>query len=191
MVWIANENKNVSIASYDNCNREFIGVYSYRAIAGCGLPPNTCFDIPEPRDGFAAIRSDDDLSWIYMADHRGEIVYSIETGDPIEITMLGDYPEHTTSLKPKTKHDKWIGSEWITDTEAVHAEEVDKADIDRKNRLDAAKKHISLWQTQLQLGMISDTDKASLIAWMNYITALQAVDASFAPDIDWPTPPDA
>lgn len=37
--------------------------------------------------------------------------------------------------------------------------------------------------------MISDEDKASLIAWMSYIKAVQAVDMSKAPDIIWPQIP--
>ncbi|MCV5977603.1 tail fiber assembly protein, partial [Escherichia coli] len=45
-------------------------------------------------------------------------------------------------------------------------------------------------QTELQLGIISDEDKASLIAWMNYIKAVQAVDTSKAPDITWPDKPE-
>lgn len=54
-----------------------------------------------------------------------------------------------------------------------------------------AQETISFWQTELQLGIISDADKASLIAWMSYIKALKAVDTSKAPDITWPTPPEA
>lgn len=72
-----------------------------------------------------------------------------------------------------------------------HEEEVAIADGNKHQLLQSATTKISLWQTQLQLGMISDSDKATLIEWMKYITALQAVDTSFAPDIDWPTPPDA
>lgn len=70
-------------------------------------------------------------------------------------------------------------------------EQISAAEYKKESLLMSAKQHISIWQTQLQLGMISDTDKASLIVWMNYITALQAVDTSTAPDINWPTPPDA
>lgn len=54
-----------------------------------------------------------------------------------------------------------------------------------------AQETISFWQTELQLGIISDADKASLIAWMSYIKALKAVDTSKAPDITWPTTPEA
>ncbi|KAB7668105.1 tail fiber assembly protein [Plesiomonas shigelloides] len=72
-----------------------------------------------------------------------------------------------------------------------HDEEVAIADSQKSSLLQSASRKIGFWQTQLQLGMISDADKASLIAWMNYITALQSVDTSTAPDIDWPTTPDA
>lgn len=189
MIWIADETQEVEIASYDNSNREFDCVYTYRAIKGCGLPPNTCFDLPEYRTGYAAVRTTDDSKWEYVADHRGEVVYSTETGAEIEVTELGPYPNNTTPLKPQTQHDYWNGSKWVTDTEAAHAAEVANADADKSNRLAAAKQHISLWQTQLQLGMISDADKAKLIEWMHYITALQAVDTSTAPDINWPQQP--
>jgi hypothetical protein len=57
--------------------------------------------------------------------------------------------------------------------------------------LSEAQGTISFWQTELQLGIISDEDKASLITWMNYIKAVQAVDTSKAPHITWPTPPAA
>lgn len=48
---------------------------------------------------------------------------------------------------------------------------------------------ISLWQTELQLGIISDEDKASLILWLTYIKELQAVIPDAAQSIKWPTPP--
>lgn len=53
-----------------------------------------------------------------------------------------------------------------------------------------AQSTISLWQTELQLGIISEDDKASLITWMKYIQALNAVDTSTAPDIEWPVKPE-
>jgi hypothetical protein len=49
--------------------------------------------------------------------------------------------------------------------------------------LSKAQETISFWQTELQLGIISDEDKASLIAWMQYIKAVQAVDTSTTPNI--------
>ncbi|MFH2226045.1 tail fiber assembly protein [Enterobacter kobei] len=73
--------------------------------------------------------------------------------------------------------------------EKSHEELVAEAEQQKEALLSEAQTTISLWQTELQLGIISDEDKASLIAWMQYIKALQAVDTSIAPDIIWPEKP--
>ncbi|EAW1040260.1 hypothetical protein BJK63_21910 [Salmonella enterica] len=44
------------------------------------------------------------------------------------------------------------------------------------------------WRTELALGITSDVDKAKLIAWIEYIKAVKAVDTTTAPDIIWPAP---
>lgn len=180
----------VSVFNFDAVSREYTGSNDEFLHIGVGIPAYSALDAPlPPKAGFAVCRKADNSGWEYLPDHRGEVVYSTETGQPIEITMPGSYPADTTPLKPQTPHDYWNGSKWVTDTEAAHAAEVVKANADKRNRLTAAKQHISLWQTQLQLGMISDADKAKLIEWMHYITALQAVDTSTAPDINWPQQP--
>ncbi|EKZ6147609.1 tail assembly chaperone [Klebsiella aerogenes] len=55
--------------------------------------------------------------------------------------------------------------------------------------IDEARAVISIWQTELLLGTISDDDKSSLIKWIAYIKALQEVDISHAPDVNWPEVP--
>lgn len=47
-----------------------------------------------------------------------------------------------------------------------------------------------LWQTQLVLGIILDSDKERLIAWMRYAQDLAAIDVNMAPDISWPVRPE-
>ena len=126
----------------------------------------------------------------YVADDRGETLYSIETGDAMMVSLPGDYPEGTTTLAPSTPYDTWNGSEWVTDTEAQQAADVEAAEQQKATLLLEAQATISLWQTELQLGIISDEDKASLIAWMSYIKAVQTVDTSKAPDITWPDKPE-
>lgn len=180
----------ITVHNYDGCSLEYLSSSEEYIQVGVGIPANSCADtLLEPRDGFAICRAGDLSAWEYVRDYRGKTVYSTETGAEIEVTELGQHPNNTTPLKPQTPYDYWNGSVWVTDTEAAHAAEVAKADADKSNRLAAAKQHISLWQTQLQLGMISDADKAKLIEWMHYITAVQAVDTSTAPDINWPQQP--
>lgn len=60
----------------------------------------------------------------------------------------------------------------------------DKKDI----LINSAKDKISLWQSELLLGKISDKDKSSLNSWIDYIKALHDIDAS-KPDVTWPDLP--
>lgn len=71
-----------------------------------------------------------------------------------------------------------------------------KAESQRQNLLTAADDTIADWRTELQLDVISEDDKASLIKWMAYIKALKALDFSGVMDeagykaIEWPDKPE-
>ncbi|MGP6138173.1 tail fiber assembly protein [Enterobacter chuandaensis] len=189
--FIATVAGDIKVFNYDGETREYLSSSVEYLALGVGLPANSCADAPgENRDGFAICRTADFTAWEYVADHRGETVYSTETGDAMMVYLPGDYPEGTTTLAPATAYDTWNGSEWVTDTEAQHAMDVKAAEQQKTMLLAEAQATISLWQTELQLGVISDEDKASLIAWVNYIKAVQAVDTSKAPDITWPDKPE-
>ncbi|MCT8967045.1 tail fiber assembly protein [Escherichia coli] len=69
------------------------------------------------------------------------------------------------------------------------AQLIEIAEQQKAQKLSDAQNKISLWQTELQLGIISDEDKTSLIAWIGYIKELQSVDTSAVPDVDWPIEP--
>lgn len=189
MTWIANETQEVEIASYDNGNREFDGVFTYRAIEGCGLPPRTCFDIPELRDGFAAVRNADDSGWCYVEDHRGDTVYNTETGAEQTVLELGPYPNNVTPLKPTTPHDKWDGKKWVTDTVSQKAEQVAQAKAVKYTLQREAEQSIRPLERAKQLGIATDEELAALTEWERYSVFLMRVDTSKAPDIDWPVVP--
>ena len=81
---------------------------------------------------------------------------------------------------------------WEMTAEAVTqkaSDEVAAAENYRSKLSSFAKDTISVWQTELLLGTISDDDKASLTEWMAYIKALQVVDTSDPESIIWPTEP--
>lgn len=181
----------ITVFNYDGETREYLSSSVEYLPVGVGIPANSCTDTPgESREDFALCRTADFTAWEYVADHRGETVYSTETGEAVIISAPGDYPDGTTTLAPSTPYDTWNGSEWVTDTEAQRAANVEVAEQQKAALLAEAQTTISLWQTELQLGIISDEDKASMIAWMKYIKAVQAVDTSKAPDITWPDKPE-
>ena len=181
----------ITVFNYDGETREYLSSSVEYLAVGVGIPANSCTDAPgESKEDFTICRSADFTAWEYVADHRGETVYSTETGEAVIISAPGDYPNDTTTLAPPTPYDTWNGSEWVTDTKAQHAADVEAAEQQKAALLAEVQTTISLWQTELQLGIISDEDKASLIAWMKYIKAVQVVDTSKAPDITWPDKPE-
>ncbi|HEY3984869.1 tail fiber assembly protein [Cedecea sp.] len=189
--FIATVAGDVTVFNYDGETYEYLSSSVEYLAVGVGLPANSCTDAPgEAKAGSAICRTADFTAWEYVADHRGETVYSTETGEAVIVSLPGDYPEGTTTLAPSTPYDTWSGSEWVTDNEAQHKADVEAAEQQKSALLAEAQTTISLWQTELQLGIISDEDKASLIAWMKYIKAVQAVDTSKAPDITWPDKPE-
>lgn len=182
----------ITVYSYDGETREYLSSSVEYLPFGVGVPANSCVDAPiSKKDGFAVCRKADLTGWEYVADHRGETVYSTETGEPVAVSQLGEYPEGTTTKAPSTQFDKWNGTDWVTDSEEQNAANVAAAEQQKTNLLNAANSKISLWQTELQLGIISDEDKESLIAWIGYIKAVKVTDTSTAPDVIWPELPEA
>lgn len=181
----------ITVFNFDSETREYLSSTVEYLAVGVGIPANSCIDAPgEAKEDSAICRTVDLTAWEYVIDHRGDTVFSTETGKEVIVSLPGDYPENTTTLAPATPYDTWNGSEWVTDIEAQHAADVEAAEQQKTALLVEAQTTISLWQTELQLGVISDEDKASLITWVNYIKAVQAVDTSKAPDITWPEKPE-
>ncbi|EMJ7031673.1 tail fiber assembly protein [Escherichia coli] len=190
---IAVQAGNVIVYNYDGETREYISESTEYLAVGVGIPVCSCLEAPGThKDGYSICRSVDLNSWEYVPDHRGEIVFSTETGESKEITAPGDYPDNTTTLAPLTPYDKWDGEKWVTDTEAQHSAAVGAAEAQRQSLIDTAMASISLIQLKLQTGRkLTQTENTRLNAVLDYIDAVTATDTSTAPDINWPAPPEA
>ncbi|EFO0094296.1 tail fiber assembly protein [Escherichia coli] len=183
----------ITIYNYNGETMEFTSASLEYLPVGVGVPGNSCVDAPiSKKDGFAVCRTADLTGWEYVADHRGEIVFSTETGESKEITSLGDYPENTTTITPLTPYDKWDGEKWVTDTEAQHSAAVEAAEAQRQSLIDAAMASISLIQLKLQAGRkLTQTENTRLNAVLDYVDSVTATDTSTAPDVIWPELPEA
>nr|WP_308201750.1 tail fiber assembly protein [Enterobacter quasiroggenkampii] len=104
--------------------------------------------------------------------------------------MPGAYDDSITLVAPSTPYDNWNGSEWVTDEKMQKNAQVKAAEQKKNALLAVAQSTISLWQTELQLDLISDEDKVKLKLWMHYIRDLQAIKTSEAPDVFWPEEPE-
>lgn len=78
---------------------------------------------------------------------------------------------------------------WVDVPPLTPAELLEEAAQRKSSLLDSAQETISIWQTKLLLGRISEDEKAHLNVWLDYIDALEGIDLSTAPDITWPKKP--
>lgn len=156
---------------------EFIGAGDAWIPPHTGLPAN-CTDIEPPatESGSVAVFDSGKGEWSIVEDHRDQTVYDTSTAEAIYISELGPLPDNTTSVSPTMDYPKWNGSEWVQDTDALKKGMQEKAESKRQELLTAANETIADWRTELQLDVISDDDKASLVKWMAYIKALKAMD---------------
>ena len=188
--YIALEAGFITVYNYDENTREYLSPSFEYLMEGVGIPANSTTEAPiEKKTGYAIRRSVKHSGWEHVSDHRGETLYKCDTGEPVLINHLGNYPDDLTTLKPATPYDRWNGTTWVTDTEAMKNQQIVEAERKKSELLANAKNLISEWQTELQLGLIDETDKASLISWLAYIKDVKAVETNDAPDLEWPTPP--
>lgn len=159
---------------------------------GGSVVADAYLDKPEipTKSGIAIIRSEDEKSWLHVADYRGTTAYSTETRQSIEIDFIGYLPDTLTLLEPKTEFDKWNGKKWVTDTEAQKAVLVAQAEQEKTQRLEEANATITYLQDAIEVGLDDDDYQAKLKAWKTYRVLLNRVDTSLAPDIDWPQKPE-
>ncbi|WP_239641967.1 tail fiber assembly protein [Edwardsiella tarda] len=185
---LATETTTVTVYGYSSESNEFTGEYDVRIIAGTGIPGlSTLIAPPQHKNGVA--HTFNGTAWSEVADHRGNTMYSTSTGESMIVTDLGEVPSGYTLTPPGTPYDKWDGSTWVTDPIAQHAAAVARADAKKASLLDEANATTADWRTELTLGIISESDKAKLVAWMEYIKAVKAVDTSTAPNVSWPDLP--
>jgi len=185
---LASEPGTIRCFYYDPFTKEYVGWSDEYINIGVSMPDNsTTADPGAEINGKVSVFKN--IGWEQEKDYRGEVVYSTDDGSPSVVDYIGEIKEGFTTAVPITPYDKWNGSYWVTDTYALHAADVEAADQQKAALLAKAQETISFWQTELQLGIISDEDKASLITWINYIKEVKAVDTSTAPVINWPTPP--
>ncbi|OSN03071.1 phage tail protein [Lonsdalea britannica] len=187
---IATTAGDLTIYNIDSGTREYLASSVEYLAVGVGIPANSFTDVPgKSKAGYAIRRTADLSAWEYVVDHRGKTFYHTETGEVQVMSALGEYPAVMTLLAPTTEYDKWNGREWVTDESARQSGQEQKAENKKAILLADAQSAISLWQTELQLGIITDEDKATLTLWIKYIQSLRAIDTSTAPDITWPDEP--
>ncbi|CQJ57435.1 tail fiber assembly protein G [Yersinia intermedia] len=181
----------IAVYSASPDSREYAGVSNEYLPMGVGLPARGYADAPTlpARADKAVRRNADGTAWEIVDDLRGKTAYSTETGQPEEVSVIGDLPDTLTLLAPLTVYDKWNGSKWMTDKAAQQAAAVQTAEETKAQLLNDATVKIAPLQDAVDTGMATDEDKEQLTAWKTYRVLLSRIDTSKAPDITWPELP--
>lgn len=113
--------------------------------------------------------------------------------DLIEVTNE-IYHEYGDGFVPENKV-RIAGENELPIWGTISIDYASKAETGRQHLLSVASTVTADWMTDLQLGIISDEDKASLILWRTYIRQLKELDLSAVTDeesyngIVWPDKP--
>lgn len=69
---------------------------------------------------------------------------------------------------------------------------ITQAESEKQSRIAQANDYISSkqWPGKAAMGRLTDSEKTKYNAWLDYLDALEAVDTTTAPDVNWPVEPE-
>lgn len=171
-----------------NTGEYLSSTYQYLPV-GVGLPANAYLDAPDQLDdGHAIVRQNN--KWVYPHDHRGETIYSTETGSESTVTSIGNIPDGFTLLKPASAFDSWNGKKWVLDKEKQHQHEIVVAQSQKLELLTDANNLISNLQDAVDAEIASEQQIELLKKLKGYRFELNEIDIDKAPNIEWPVKPE-
>ncbi|EOH6202729.1 tail fiber assembly protein [Citrobacter farmeri] len=170
---------------YTGCSDEYIYV-------GVSMPGNST-DIEPGKYIAERVYLFNGVGWQLEEDHRGVTVYSLDNKAPLVVDYIGPLKEGFVAAEPLSMFDKWDGNKWIKNIEAEHTALVFDAELQKQYLITQANDYINRkqWPGKAVMVRLSDTEKAQYSLWLDYLDALEVVDISSAPDINWPASPAA
>ncbi|VUX17132.1 Caudovirales tail fibre assembly protein [Escherichia fergusonii] len=73
----------------------------------------------------------------------------------------------------------------------THEEQIAAAELEKQQLINQVNEYIysKQWPGKAAIGRLKGEELAQYNLWLDYLDALELVDTSSAPDIEWPTPP--
>ncbi|MEG2113909.1 MAG: tail fiber assembly protein [Hafnia sp.] len=115
---------------------------------------------------------------------------SYEGDDLVEVSQK-TYEDFIAGSETQIMVPSKNGPVWEDIPPPTHKELVAAADAEKKNRIDSANEYMNSkqWPGKAAIGRLKGEELAQYNLWLDYLDALEAVDTSIAPDIDWPSKP--
>ena len=127
-----------------------------------------------------------------VPDHRGEIWYDVNTGQPVSITKIGPVKNCVTTQPPSNSYRyTWDGKTWTiseNDKARAHLDYVNNGLMQRRAQADTA---IAPLQDAVDVDIATEQEKDLLKQWKTYRALLNRVSQQngFPDKIDWPEMP--
>ncbi|EFR17832.1 tail fiber assembly protein, partial [Escherichia coli] len=80
---------------------------------------------------------------------------------------------------------------WTEIPPPTHEEQIAAAELEKQQLINQANDYMNSkqWPGKAAIGRLKGEELAQYNLWLDYLDALELVDTSGAPDIEWPTPP--
>lgn len=105
--------------------------------------------------------------------------------DEVAGEFMGQYPQGKT-----LSHDEGGQPCWADIPPPPKEQQIAEAEEKKAFLISEVESETAMLRAKLTLGRIKDDEKVLLIAWLDYLDELEAVDVSTAPDIIWPVKPE-
>ncbi|WP_338457198.1 tail fiber assembly protein [Citrobacter portucalensis] len=81
---------------------------------------------------------------------------------------------------------------WVDPTPPTHDEQVVAADAEKSRRINEANDYMNRkqWPGKVAIGRLKEDELAQYNLWLDYLDALEAIDTSMVPDLEWPYLPE-
>lgn len=114
---------------------------------------------------------------------RWDLSDAIDIPDDVSHEFMSDPPEGMI----RVAGDDGLPA-WTETPPATHEQEVAAAEQQKQQLIVQANTYINSkqWPGKAAMGRLTDSEKTQYNAWLDYLDALEAVDPTSAPDINWP-----
>ncbi|AVU59591.1 tail fiber assembly protein [Escherichia coli] len=110
----------------------------------------------------------------------------VGVSDDVFLTYSGMPPEGQTRGADENGQPVWVDLPPLS-----HDEEVEAANAEKQKKINQANDYMNSkqWPGKAAIGRLNGDELAQYNLWLDYLDALEQVNTSSAPDIEWPTPP--
>lgn len=104
------------------------------------------------------------------------------------------FREYFYDIPPEGKY-RCVGEDglpaWADIPPPTREEQIASAETKKQQLINQANEYINSkqWPGKASIGRLKGEELAQYNLWLDYLDALELVDTSSAPDIEWPTPP--